>query len=426
MDLKGIPETMLDGRTKGIPGTAAPFAHKEIGAQGWNVLREDMPLPLMVLKRTALDANARIFGAYLTAQNLSLAPHGKTTMAPQLYAEQLANGAWGITAANVAQVQVMHHYGVSRVVLGNQLIGKAALDSVAQMINSRPDFELYVFTDSVAQLDNMARNLAGHRLDRPIRLLLEVGAMGGRTGLRSPQAAAELAEAMLRADPALFRFAGVAAFEGVLPGLAESNAPVHAYARDVVAIAQALPPALLEGLGEFVLTGGGSSHFDIMAEEFARLDLPVPIRILLRSGCYVTTDHGGYKQAQDAAQADPARSWKSELQPALEAWAYVQSCPEPGLAFLAMGKRDVPYDSHLPKPLKLYRPGTGLLPVGTAEIYAVNDQHAYVRLGDGADWQVGDMVASGISHPCTAFDKWRLLPVVDDSYDVIDGVLTFF
>ncbi|NDV00257.1 amino acid deaminase [Pseudoroseicyclus tamaricis] len=425
MDLSEIYETVLDGRTKGLPGTAAPFALKHIAAQGWNVLREDMPLPLMVLKRAALDHNARVFGDYLSAHGLSLAPHGKTTMAPQLFAEQLRY-SWAITAANVAQVQVMHRYGVDRVVLGNQLLGRAALASVAQMMAEREAFEFYVFVDSPAQLDNMARHLSGLGLPRPLHLLLEVGVAGGRTGLRTEEEAADLAEAMLAADPALFRFAGVASFEGVVPGLAEGPEPVRGYARQVVEIARALPPALYEGAEEFILTGGGSGHFDLMAEAFGELELPVPVRILLRSGCYVTTDNGGYKAMQEAGRADPHRSWKSELHPALEAWAYVQSMPEPGLAFLTMGKRDVPYDAGLPVPLKLYRPGKGFLPVGEAEVTAVNDQHAYVRLGNGAEWQVGDMVASGISHPCTAFDKWRFLPVVSDSYDVVDGVMTFF
>lgn len=424
MDLRDIHETIIDGRTKGVPITTPAFALKDIATQGWNVLAEDMTLPLMVLKRSALDANARIFGDYFAAHNLSLAPHGKTTMAPQIYAEQIAHGSWGITAANVAQMQVMHHYGVPRVLLANQLVGPAAMAAAARMINA--GLEIYAFTDSPAHLNNMAAGLAGHTLARPIRLLIEIGTQGGRTGMRGAAAVAKMAEAIADADPALFRFAGVAGFEGVVPGLAESDAPVRAYARDMVTAAASLPPALLDGLDEFILSAGGSSHFDLMADEFEALDLPVPVRILLRSGCYVTTDNGGYKAAQDAARADPGRSWKSELQPALEAWAYVQSMPEPGLAFLTMGKRDVPYDSHLPKLLKLYRPGEGWRDVGTAEVYAVNDQHAFVHLEPGTDWQVGDMVACGISHPCTAFDKWRMIPVVDDNYDVVDGVLTFF
>ena len=426
MDISSLRDTILDGRTKGIPGTAAPFKLSEIGTKGWNVLREDMPLPLMVLKRANLDHNAQVFGEYLTERNLSLAPHGKTTMAPQIFAEQLANGAWGITAATVNQVLVMHCYGVRRIVLANQLLGKANVEAIAAIINTDPAFSFYCFVDSVAQLNNITRHLGGIQLARPIRVLIEVGAAGGRTGVRNTQQALDIANAIAGADGSRFRFAGVAAFEGVVPGADKSPALITEFAQRVVDIAAALPTSLIEGLDEFILTGGGSSYFDLVADRFQTLSLPVPVRVLLRSGCYVTHDSGIYKTAQDAAETDPARSWKSALRPALEAWAYVQSRPEPELALLSMGKRDVPYDAGLPVPFKLYRPGEGFREVGKAEIFALNDQHAFVRLGADTDWQVGDLVASGISHPCTAFDKWRFLPIVNDNYDVIDGVLTMF
>src|ERR1700712_2566574 len=321
--------TLLDGRTKGIPGTAAPFALGDIARQGWNVLNEDMPLPLMVLKRSALDHNAEVFGAYLRDEGLSLAPHGKTTMAPQIFAEQLGHGAWGMTAATVNQVQVMRAYGVKRIVMANQLVGRAHLQSVAAMIEADPEFEFYCFVDSVAQLDNMARHL--DTLSRPIGLLIEVGVMGGRPGLRPLEQGGALADAMAAADPKLFRFAGVAAFEGVAPGLDKSTAPVADFADFVVEVARNLPAGLYRGLDEFILSGGGSSYFDIVAERFKTLALDVPIRILLRSGCYVTHDSGSYASAEDTARHDAHRHehHPADLHPALEVWAYVQSMPEP-------------------------------------------------------------------------------------------------
>lgn len=426
MTLDDIRATVLDRRTKGIPGTAAPFALRDIAAKDWNVLREDMSLPLMVLRRSALDHNAAVFGDYLVEQKLSLAPHGKTTMSPQIFAEQLSHGAWGMTAATANQVQVMHAYGVKRVVMANQLLGKANVEAIGQILATDPEFDFYCFVDSVAQLKNLARYLG--RPAHALKLLLEVGVVGGRTGVRTLEDATALAEAIAAADPAVFRFAGVAAFEGVVPGLEKGTGPISNFAGFVVEVARSLPTALYEGLDEFILSGGGSSYFDMVAEAFKSFELAMPVRVLLRSGCYVTHDSGAYHAAQEQAKADPNRHdhHPADLQPALEAWAYVQSLPEPGLAILSMGKRDVPYDAGLPIPLKLYRPGGGFLPVGTATVFATNDQHAYVRLGEGATWQVGDLVASGISHPCTAFDKWRFIPIVNDSYDVVDGVLTFF
>jgi D-serine dehydratase len=117
------------------------------------------------------------------------------------------------------------------------------------------------------------------------------------------------------------------------------------------------------------------------------------------------------------------------LRAALQLWCVVQSLPEPGLAILGCGKRDVSFDMGLPVPLLLCPLG-GRSPMPTPEgwhISALNDQHAYLRTGDAADGlQVGDRIALGISHPCTTFDKWRWMPVVDEGYTVVDAITTCF
>ncbi len=64
--------------------------------------------------------------------------------------------------------------------------------------------------------------------------------------------------------------------------------------------------------------------------------------------------------------------------------------------------------------------------MGSATIERMNDQHSYVRLDGQAQLDVGDVVCCGISHPCTAMDRWKVLPVIDDSDHVIDAVATFF
>ena len=210
MTLDDIRATILDGRTKGIPGTARPFALADIGRQGWNVLREDLPLPLMVLKRSALDHNAEVFGHYLRSHDLSCAPHGKTTMSPQIFAEQLTGGACGMTAATANQVEVMRAYGVRRIVLANQLVGKANIQTIAAAINADPGFDFYGYVDSIAQLRNLEKHLPP--LHHPINLLIEAGTPGGRTGLRTLDEARALAAALEAADPARVRFAGVSMF----------------------------------------------------------------------------------------------------------------------------------------------------------------------------------------------------------------------
>ena len=92
-----------------------------------------------------------------------------------------------------------------------------------------------------------------------------------------------------------------------------------------------------------------------------------------------------------------------------------------------MGKRDVAHDLTLPFPRLVFRPGVDRtprpLPDGVA-VTALNDQHAFMTAP--ATLAVGDMIGCAISHPCTTFDKWRFLPVVDDDYRVVDAVTTFF
>ncbi|MFV2092439.1 MAG: alanine racemase, partial [Hyphomicrobiales bacterium] len=308
MDITSIGETLLDSRTKGIPGTTKPFALADIAAKGWNVLNEDMPLPLMVLKRASMDYNIDLFADYLTSHDLSLAPHGKTTMSPQIFNSQLEHGAWGICAATVNQMQVMRHHGVKRIVLANQLVGKSNLKTVAAELAADPDFQFFCFIDSAALLDHMSQNLAELSLARPLNVLIEIGATGGRTGMRTKTEALALIQ-QIAERPRQFRFCGLSAFEGALPGLEQGDAPVRAFADLVLEIAKSLPAETTKGIDEFILSGGGSAYFDIIADRFKTLRLSVPVRVLLRSGCYVTNDHGGYEISQEQARLDPSRHW---------------------------------------------------------------------------------------------------------------------
>ena len=72
-------------------------------------------------------------------------------------------------------------------------------------------------------------------------------------------------------------------------------------------------------------------------------------------------------------------------------------------------------------------------PLTGAQVSAVNDQHSFLRIdpaGSAVDLRVGDVVRLGLSHPCTAFDKWQWIPVIadDDTTDpvVVDLIRTYF
>jgi D-serine dehydratase len=110
-------------------------------------------------------------------------------------------------------------------------------------------------------------------------------------------------------------------------------------------------------------------------------------------------------------------------------WGCVHSVPQADRAILNFGKRDVAFDLGLPQPLFAYpagKPAGEGREVKTAQITTLNDQHAYLDFGDADGFEIGDLVCCGISHPCTCFDKWQVIPVVNDDYDLIDLYRTFF
>lgn len=175
MDLSHIENEILDDRIKGMPGNVAPVPLGRIAEQRGNVLNEDLPLPLLVLKATALENNIALMRDYCETRGVLLAPHGKTTMAPQLFRMQLEAGAWAITAASVEQLQVYRSFGVPRVLFANQLVGRPNVRYVIEEMKQDDEFEFFCFVDSPAGAKLLADTAAEFALTSPIRVLAEVG-----------------------------------------------------------------------------------------------------------------------------------------------------------------------------------------------------------------------------------------------------------
>ena len=60
------------------------------------------------------------------------------------------------------------------------------------------------------------------------------------------------------------------------------------------------------------------------------------------------------------------------------------------------------------------------------QVSGLYDQHTCLKMPADSPLRVGDLVSFGISHPCTTFDKWRWMPVVDAHYAVVDAITTHF
>lgn len=425
-----LAERRLDWRHKAIPAAANGITHAEFLAAKPTLAA--LQTPLLTLDAQALQGNADHLAKWCADKGVLLAPHGKTTMSPQLWAEQLNRGAWGITLANFAQLRVARGFGVRNLQLANSLTDPHAIQWVAEQ-----DSTIVSWVDSVDTVALIERTLAG--TDSVLDVLVELGAHGGRTGARGVDAALEVARAVDAAEH--LRLVGVAGYEGSLAHTADDAglAAVRGYLAKMRLLHEELLAAGLYGSGSVIITAGGSAYFDDVvtvlspcisttAEAAPTVSQPLKVDLMIRSGAYIIHDDGFYRGISPFSRAG-----NQPFSPGMYGWARVVSQPEPGLALLDAGKRDLPFDEGLPEPQFIGSTlGGAMEPLVGAEITSVNDQHSFLTFNpDTTTVRPGDVVRLGLSHPCTAFDKWTVIPVLADStpggdQTVVDLIHTFF
>ncbi|WP_435406588.1 amino acid deaminase [Nocardia implantans] len=414
---------------KGMPPAFWGRTVREIRAAA--PVLDQLETPVLTVDRAALAENIAVMAEWVRAAGVRLAPHGKTTMAPQVWADQLAAGSWGITLATVWQTQVARSFGVARVLLANALVDPVGLRWVAAESARDSSFEFYCWADSVETVALMDAHLRGAPEAPRIRVLVELGGPHGRTGARTVEQAHAVARAIEGASR--LTLAGVGGYEGALAHdrTATGIRAVRDYLGELARLHRELAAAG-RYRGPAVVTAGGSAYPELALEYLAPLSdeqggRGVATTVVLRSGAYVIHDDGFYASMSPLAGPGSARPLRS----AMHGWARTLSRPEPGLALLDAGKRDLPFDEGMPIPQRIAGSGGGVLDAD-ATVSALNDQHAFLRLAGGSatELPIGAVVRLGLSHPCTAFDKWRLIPVIDDADAptprVVDLLHTFF
>ena len=406
---------------KGWPNRPSGSVLDEVVAESLNIFEDDFLFPVATISEGDLEHNIETMARFCQDNDVSLAPHAKTTMSPEIIDRQLKAGAWAITAATVSQARTFRQFGVDRILIAHEVVDPAAVRWIALELDSHPQAEIMCLVDSLDAVHAMNGALAGSQTQRPVDVLVELGVSGGRTGCRTVTAAVEVAEAVT--ESANLRLVGVEGYEGVL---SEAD-DVDAFLNNVCDLTESLDALnLFDGLEEVVVTAGGSMFPDravAVLEDLASLSRPT--RVVIRSGCYVTHDSVMYLNGGPFGVRAPMDTYPT-LRPAMMVWAYVVSRPEPDLAIVGFGKRDASYDIDLPKPLEIRRGDTHTPVDGELELFELNDQHGFVRVSPGFEISVGDIVGCGISHPCTTFDKWRAIPLIDPEFKVVGAVRTFF
>ncbi len=420
--LAALADERVDHRFKALPPDAGGLTVGELAAERRNLFTGGFTTPVLALSAESVEHNLALLETYAERHGLAFAPHGKTSMSPQLFERQLEYGAWGITAAVPHQARVYRAYGIQRIFLANEVVDAAALRWLAAELDADPGFRFVCYVDSVRGVELMDEALRAASATRPLDVVVELGAgEGARTGVRTAAGCAAVADAVAATDT--LRLVGVAGYEGEVPQA--DGDKVRAWLRRLVSVAADFDTAgRFAGSPEIVISAGGSAWFDAVAEVFAEIPaLSLPVLKLLRSGAYVSHDDGHYRHLTPFNRVPD----EGALQPAFRLWAQVVSRPSPEQAFVNAGKRDAAYDLDLPEAQAVRDARTGeVRPATGITVTGLSDQHGWVRTDPEADLEVGDWLGLGLSHPCTSFDKWQLIPLVEADGTVTDYLRTFF
>ena len=374
--------------------------------------------PLLTLRESALAGNLAAMAAYCAGAGVELAPHGKTAMSPELAARQLASGAWGITVATIGQLRAYRAFGFPRLLMANELVDETGIAWLAGELAADPASRRTATWTASTASPSWTRCSTARPAGRRLPVLVEIGL--GRTGCRTDDEA--LAVAKAAAATGTLTVAGVAGYEGTISG---TGARALAGRGVLPSAGEPGRPSWPSAPGPAARVHRHGGRQRVLRRGDPRADRggAAGTTVVLRSGGYLFHDHGLYQAATPAARGVAGAP---VFRAALELWAQVLSRPEPGLALLGAGRRDVGFDAGLPVPLRARRRDGAAADLARAEVTGLNDQHAYLRLDPGTALAPGDLVCLGISHPCTTLDKWRVIPVLDEQDRVIDAVHTFF
>jgi D-serine dehydratase len=409
-----------DRRFKGLPlPVGMPLTR--IGDLGWNALR-DLEYPALVLHEERLVHNITMMADYCHDHRVELAPHAKTSLSPQLIRRQMEAGAWGATAATAAQVRGLLAVGVPRILLANLLVDPVAIRWIVTHVLRQGNTGFSCYVDSMASVELLDRECGQADPAGPLDVLLEVGYLGGRTGVRSLEESLAVARAVNQSKHLCL--VGVAGYEGLMPGAAAGEpAGLEAYLESIRSDRsraecgrpfRGRPSATGQRRRQLVLRPGRRSSRSSPlwlpgADHSAKRLLPDPRPRHLSA-------HLALRWAQDPDRATITAGVRVVGQCAVPARA--DPCDR------SFGRRDAPFDDQLPVVLGRYGHDCRRSDAPGVRVTKLNDQHAFLQVPDELQLGLGEVWSFGVSHPCGAFDRWPAIPLVDSGHQIVGAVTT--
>ena len=331
---------------------------------------EALDTPCLLVDLDRVEANIQRWQATIAASGVDLRPHVKTHKSPELAQLQLAAGAAGITVAKVGEAEVFTAHGCRDIFIAYPVVGTAKWRRAAALAQG---CRLIVGVDSLVGAQGLSA--AAVAVGTTILVRVEIDTGLNRSGI-APGQAVELCRQILQL-PGL-ELDGIFTFRGDnFPGSAD---------RSVAELGRE-EGELMVALGEELRSAGiPIRSISVGSTPTARAAAQAPGITEVRPGTYIFSDY---------MQAEAGNVSYDEV--ALSILCTVVSRPAPDKATVDGGSKTFSGDI-VPERRKLkgYARAVGM----DAFVESMSEEHGVVRLGPGADMQVGDRVAFYPIHVC--------------------------
>lgn len=345
-----------------------------------------MPTPAVVIHMDIVEKN--IFALLEGAEKAGLKhrPHVKTHRSGYLAGLQIQAGCCGITAAKLGEAEVMAEAGIQDIFMAYPLIGEEKLQRLLKLSEK-------VKVSTIVNSEIGARRMSGffEKAGRNMDVLIEIDGGLNRGGVKPGQDTLAFARSIR--ELAGIRIIGLMYYGGLVYN-SHNVEEIREYGRqERDTLLQTAELLRKDGFHIEVLSAG-SSFTGKVPEELKGITE-------IRSGHYIFNDCGQL----DAGLAEPQDC-------ALRVLASVVSKPDEHVVIADVGTKSLTSDAcH-------YRTGYGYI-VGypEIEIYALNEEHAFLKCEEENPLQIGDKIEIIPNHACVVTN------LVDQAYGFRDGKL---
>lgn len=321
--------------------------------------------PALIIDLDVVDRNIEAMFANFKNKSVFIRPHLKTAKSPVFAKKLIEMGATGICVAKLSEAEVMAQNGVSDILITTEIIGKAKMEKLFDLLKEHPGVRLVV--DSKEGTDMLATAAQAFQHKEPIMVLIETNVGQNRAGLENPKDVVELAKYIQSKDS--LKFIGVQGYEGHVQLLPDENERKNKSTQAMAHLGKIVSELQSAGIEVPVVTTGGTGTSPWCAEND-----------------FVTEVQPGSFIFMDTAYRNAGQKYEQ----ALHLVATIISKPDSKRAVIDSGFKSLSTDSGAPEVANIagltYEPG--------------GDEHGILKSASGGDvaLEIGDRVSITPSH----------------------------